>query len=192
MENPAKIKGGLTQQMRSPTSGPSAAPAWARAVAAGLRRGGIQHAVYVPDTPLSCILRLLEQDGDISLTLATREEEGIGVAAGLYLGGMRPAVLMQSSGMGNSINALSSLLIPYQIPVLLLISLRGGLGEWNVAQVPMGRALRPILDALGIPQVTPTGDHDLEQTLAMAIALAFGVRLPVAYLLPGAITASPA
>jgi sulfopyruvate decarboxylase alpha subunit len=167
-------------------------PAWVKSVAAGLMQGGIQHVVYVPDTPLSSILRRLEAEGRVPLTLATREEEGIGIAAGLHLGGQRPAVLMQSSGLGNAINALGSLLISYQIPVLLVISLRGELGEWNVAQVPMGRAVRPILDALGIQHVTPTGTQDLERTVAMAAALAFEVRLPVAYLLPPTITGAEA
>lgn len=180
------------ERMSSRPRAESPVPAWARAVVAGLTRARIQHVVYVPDAPLSSILRLLEQDGRVPLTLATREEEGMGIAAGLYLGGVRPAVLMQSSGLGNSLNALSSLLIPYQIPLLLLISLRGGLGEWNIAQVPMGRALRPILDALGVQHVTPTGSQDLEHTLAMAAASAFGLRLPVACILPNTITGAQA
>ena len=75
-------------------------------------------------------------------TLATREEEAFGIAAGLYLGGARPTVMLQSSGLGNSLNALTSLLLPYQIPVLIVISMRGDAGEWNAAQVPMGRAVR--------------------------------------------------
>ena len=77
--------------------------------------------------------------------LATREEEAFGIAAGLYLGGKRPTVMLQSSGLGNSLNALTSLLIPYRIPVLIVVSMRGDAGEWNAAQVPMGRAVRSIL-----------------------------------------------
>ena len=59
--------------------------------------------------------------------------------------------MLQSSGLGNSINALTSLLVPYQIPVLIVISMRGDAGEWNAAQVPMGRAVAPICDAIGLP-----------------------------------------
>jgi sulfopyruvate decarboxylase subunit alpha len=91
---------------------------------------------------------------DIRTTLATREEEAFGIAAGLYLGGVRPTVMLQSSGLGNSLNAVSSLLLPYDIPALVIISMRGEDDEWNPAQGPMGRAVRPIFDALGVPHVT--------------------------------------
>ena len=57
--------------------------------------------------------------------------------------------MLQSSGLGNSLNALTSLLLPYQIPVLMVVSMRGDAGEWNAAQVPMGRAVRAIFDAIG-------------------------------------------
>src|SRR5215510_667182 len=98
-------------------------PEWAAGVCAGLQAAGSRHVVYVPDNPLSHVLRIL-RDGfpDIRTTLATREEEAFGVAAGLYLGGARPAVMLQSSGLGNSLNALTSLLVPYRIPVLAVIS----------------------------------------------------------------------
>ena len=78
----------------------------------------------------------------MSTTVATREEEAFGIAAGMYLGGARPTVMLQSSGLGNSLNAITSLLIPYKIPALVIISMRGDAGEWNDAQVPMGRAVR--------------------------------------------------
>ena len=64
--------------------------------------------------------------------------------------------MLQSSGLGNSLNAITSLLLPYQIPVLTVISMRGDAGEWNAAQVPMGRAAGAILDAMGVPRQTVT------------------------------------
>ena len=118
-------------------------PAWAAGVCAGIHAAGSRHVVYVPDNPLSHVLRELDDRfRDVRTTLATREEEAFGIAAGLYLGGARPTVMLQSSGLGNSLNALTSLLLPYQIPVLIVISMRGDAGEWNAAQVPMGRAVR--------------------------------------------------
>jgi sulfopyruvate decarboxylase subunit alpha len=127
---------------------------WAAGVCAGLRAAGSRHVVYVPDNPLSHVLAVLRDDADVKTTLATREEEAFGIAAGLYVGGVRPTVMLQSSGLGNSLNALTSLLIPYEIPALIVISMRGEPGEWNPAQGPMGRAVGPILDAIGIPHVT--------------------------------------
>src|SRR5512137_296243 len=124
---------------------------WATGVSDGLWDGGCREVVYVPDNPLSHILAALERDHPaMRATLATREEEAVGIAAGLYLGGAKPALLMQSSGLGNALNAVGSLLIAFQIPVVMVISMRGDPGEWNSAQVPMGRAVRPVLDALGV------------------------------------------
>ena len=101
-------------------------PRWAASVCAGVHASGIRDLVYVPDNPLSNVLRIFErQFADVRLVLATREEEAFGIAAGLYLGGRRPAVMLQSSGLGNSLNAITSLLIPYQIPMLIVISMRG-------------------------------------------------------------------
>src|SRR5436309_15915008 len=128
---------------------------WAAGVCAGLAAAGSRHVVDVPDNPLSHVLRVLgEGFPDVRTILATREEEAFGIAAGLFLGGARPTVMLQSSGLGNSLNALTSLLLPYEIPVLIVISMRGDAGEWNEAQVPMGRAVRPICDAIGLPHVT--------------------------------------
>src|SRR5687767_6230134 len=130
-------------------------PQWAAGVCSGLHTAGSRHVIYVPDNPLSHVLRILrEQFADVRTTLATREEEAFGIAAGLYLGGVRPTVMLQSSGLGNSLNALTSLVLPYKIPMLIIISMRGDAGEWNDAQVPMGRAVRPICDAIGVPHIT--------------------------------------
>jgi sulfopyruvate decarboxylase subunit alpha len=164
--------------------------AWADAVAAGVYAAGSRHLVYVPDNPLSLVLIALgAQFPDIHTTLATREEEAFGIAAGLYLGGAKPTVMLQSSGLGNSLNAITSLLIPYQIPVLIVISMRGDAGEWNAAQVPMGRAVRPILESMGIPHVTADAAETTAETVRLVGQTAFGTRLPGACLLPRRLTA---
>src|SRR5207302_4421924 len=120
-------------------------PAWAAGVCAGIHAAGSRDVVYVPDNPLSHVLcELGEKFHDVRLVLATREEEAFGIAAGLYLGGRRPTVMLQSSGLGNPLNAITSLVLPYQIPMLILVSMRGDLGEWHSAQLPMGRSGRSI------------------------------------------------
>jgi sulfopyruvate decarboxylase subunit alpha len=163
--------------------------AWALAVCAGVHAAGSRHVVYVPDNPLSHVLRVLRADYPAVRTiLATREEEAFGIAAGLYLGGARPAVMLQSSGLGNSLNALTSLLVPYRIPMLIVISMRGDEGEWNAAQVPMGRAVRPILDAIGIPHVTAETAETTAETVRRAGHDAFNTLFPAACLLPRRLT----
>ena len=167
----------------------SDAPRWAAGVCAGVRASGIRDVVYVPDNPLSNVLRIFEREyKDIRLVLATREEEAFGIAAGLYLGGRKPAVMLQSSGLGNSLNAITSLLIPYQIPVLMVVSMRGDASEWNAAQVPMGRSLPAILDALGIWHTRVQSPDEAATTVQIAGETAFGTRLLHAVVLPRIVT----
>jgi len=167
-------------------------PTWAPPVCAGLSAAGIRHVVYVPDNPLSHLLdELARHYPGVRQTLATREEEAVGIAAGLYLGGVRTAILMQSSGLGNCTNALASLLVAYQVPVAFVMSMRGDPGEWNWAQVPLGRAIRPMLDALGVPHLTVDRAEDAESVVRATCETAFSVRLPAACLLPRRLTAPP-
>ena len=162
---------------------------WASGVCHGVYAAGSRHVVYVPDNPLSQVFRVIaESFRDVRTVIATREEEAFGIAAGLYLGGARPTVMLQSSGLGNSLNALSSLLLPYQIPVLMIVSMRGGAGEWNAAQVPMGRAVAPILDALAIPYAVASADDSADVVHRIGTT-AFGTRQTGACLLPRAVTA---
>jgi sulfopyruvate decarboxylase alpha subunit len=175
---------------REPASPPGAA-AWAHAVCAGIRAADCRWVVYVPDNPLSHVLRVLADDyPEVRTIVATREEEAFGIAAGLYLGGYRSTVMLQSSGLGNSLNALGSLLIAYRIPVLIMMSMRGGPGEWNEAQVPVGRAVPSLLDALGIEHTKAETLDRTEAAVRLAASLAFGTRTPAACLLTRALTAT--
>ena len=164
-------------------------PAWAVGVCTGVHAAGSRDVVYVPDNPLSHVLRVFEQRfRDVRLLLATREEEAFGIAAGLYLGGRLPTVMLQSSGLGNSLNAITSLLMPYQIPVLMVVSMRGDAGEWNAAQVPMGRAVGGILEALAVPYATVESADAAAETVRLAGKTAFGTRTSRAVLLPRRVT----
>jgi sulfopyruvate decarboxylase subunit alpha len=167
-------------------------PAWAVGVCAGLHSTGSRHIVYVPDNPLSHVVRILAASyADVTTMIATREEEAFGIAAGLYLGGARPTVLLQSSGLGNSLNALTSLLLPYQIPALIVVSMRGDAGEWNAAQVPMGQAVAPICAAIGIPFETAETPETTEATVRVVGNTAFGTRIPGLCRLPRRVTVPP-
>jgi sulfopyruvate decarboxylase subunit alpha len=96
--------------------------------------------------------------------------------------------MLQSSGLGNSLNAITSLLLPYRIPALIVISMRGDVGEWNEAQVPMGRAVRAICDAIGIPHATAELGESTRETVRLVAETAFGTRTPGACLLPRRVT----
>jgi sulfopyruvate decarboxylase alpha subunit len=95
-----------------------------------------------------------------------REEEGVGIAAGVVLAGKRPMILMQNSGLGNCINALMSLTTLYEMPLLILMSHRGGEGEQISAQMPMGGIAPSLLDTMKIDHKSISGSEALDSLVA--------------------------
>ena len=152
------------------------------AIYRGLKKADINFATSVPCINLQDLLHLVGDDTEIIHVPATREEEGVGLCAGAWIGGRRPALFMQNSGLGNCINALASLDFLYKIPLLMIISHRGGIGEPIVGQVPMGRLTTKLLDAMEIPRFSPSPGI-AEETVANAWKLAESVNKPVAVLL---------
>jgi sulfopyruvate decarboxylase subunit alpha len=118
----------------------------------------------------------------------TREDAALGVAAGAYLGGKRPVVVMQNSGLGVSLNALGSLHILYELPVLLLVTWRGFGGADAPEHLVMGAALPTLLELFGIPHRAPDADTVLADVDWAAEACARS-RKPVALVVkPGLFT----
>ena len=107
---------------------------WPRKIVSLLKSNDICSISFIPDSVISQILEEAEKDPFFHFTTLAREEEGIGIVTGEYLGGRYGVLMMQSAGLGNCVNALASLAIPYQIPFLMLISQRGELGEFNACQ----------------------------------------------------------
>ena len=145
---------------------------WQVTIADTLAARGVTVAAYVPDTRLDGILTRLEERS-VSLRSLTREEECVAYAVGQRIAGRLPVVLMQSSGLGNSANALATLAVPYKLGIPLVISMRGTLGEANPSQIPMGRAAIPFLSALGIQAFSLRSDRDAKQITNGVLTLAF-------------------
>lgn len=131
-------------------------------IATILKQENVTFIASVPCSLLDELIRLVETDPGFDHVPATREEEGIGICVGAYLAGRTPAIVMQNSGLGNSINAIASLANFYQIPVVILISHRGTEGEKIGAQVPMGEATTKLLDAAGIEYKTLENAEEVE------------------------------
>lgn len=114
---------------------------------------------------------------------AVREDISLGLAAGAWLGGRVPAVVMQNSGLGTSANALVSLSLLYRLPVLLLVTWRGFEGKDAPEHIVMGEITRPLLDLMRVPhRVLARGSENGD--LAWARAEALRSSRPVALLLP--------
>jgi len=156
---------------------------WSTAMAGALKTNGYNMVAYVPDEVADRLLQLLDKDGAFTMVSATREEEAVGILCGGYLGGRRGVLVIQGSGLGNSINALCGLAIGYQIPFLMVISERGRLGEFNSVQVPLGRASPKIFEALGIQAFWIDNAEEIASTVDGATKLAFGSGIPVALML---------
>ena len=153
---------------------------WWKIVHQRFQANGIGLVAHVPDAALVGLIGACEADGDIEVLQLTREEEGVGILSGAYLGGKRGALLMQSSGLGNCINALGGLPMAYRIPFIMLITPRGRLSEFNPSQVPAGRAVPKVLDALGIETVILERLEEVETVVDQAIYTAFSTSQPVA------------
>ena len=147
-----------------------------------LKREGVDFFVSVPCKLLAGQIKLLESDRDVCYLPVTREEEGFGICAGASFGGRIPCILMQDSGLGNSVNALRSLIQFFQIPVVMLMSYRGSLGEPVPAQVPMGNVVPDLLKLMQIPVLHC---HDLADLRGIGplIAHAKVAECPVAILI---------
>jgi sulfopyruvate decarboxylase subunit beta len=113
-----------------------------------LRRCGVDFLCTLPCDRVRDLIAL--SDRDFFRLPLTREEEGVGICAGASLAGRKPAMIVQSSGLGNMLNALLSLTLFYGLPLALFVSHRGVYREGIPAQVPMGWSLPAILEASGI------------------------------------------
>lgn len=153
---------------------------WAESIVQALKNWNTSLIAYVPDISIDQVTSLIDADPFFHLVSATREEEAIGIAVGAYAVRRNAAVFMQSSGFGNSVNALASLCVPYRTPIPLFINLRGGAGEFNIAQVAMGRTTRPILDLLGMVHFTLEDEYKMDLILDGALKLCHASRQPVA------------
>lgn len=153
------------------------------AVYDALKDVGIDFVVSVPCVNLSKLLNMVDDDEEIIHIPVTREEEGIGICAGAYLGGKRPAIMMQNSGLGNSINALKSLTELYEFPLLMIMSHRGTEGENICGQVPMGESTPRILEAMDFQFFKPGNPNAAYSDILTAWDLSTEEGKPVSILL---------
>jgi sulfopyruvate decarboxylase alpha subunit len=137
-----------------------------------MKARSIKTVCTIPDGGLASFLNLVKADPALRLITLTTEEEGIGIATGCWLGGERAMIAMQSSGVGNCINALG-LPAAFRAPCLMLVTMRGQWGEFNPWQVPMGQAARPALEAMAVKCFPVDRAAEVGETFAAAADIAF-------------------
>jgi sulfopyruvate decarboxylase subunit alpha len=154
-----------------------------RLVYDALKANGIRIVSALPETWLVHLIRMAEDDPDMTLVRLAKEEEGVGISAGAHLAGVKSAMLMQNHGFLASINGIVSGAQLYRIPLLMLISHRGEFGERDPWQTEGGAVTEELLRALRIPfEKLDQPDH-VARRIDKALTLAYASNKPVALLL---------
>jgi sulfopyruvate decarboxylase alpha subunit len=161
---------------------------WHETVLAGLKSNDVKLVTYVPDRVFTPLIKALHVDPFFTVFACTREEEALGIVTGAWMGGLRGAVLMQTSGFATIPNALASLVVPSQIPALIFVSERGTLGEFNLGQAMVCKTMRPVLDALGMESHTITRQDELAFIIDRSIKQAVATQAPVTFILSPLLT----
>jgi sulfopyruvate decarboxylase alpha subunit len=161
---------------------------WHEIVCDTLKRNEVPLVVYVPDNVLRPLIKAVHADSYFTAFAATREEEAVGIVAGSCMAGRRGIVLMQTSGFATLANVLASLPVAFQIPVLMMVSERGVMGEFNLGQAMVNRTMRPVLDSLAMVNHTITRLDELEFILDRSIKQAVATRAPATFILSPLLT----
>jgi sulfopyruvate decarboxylase TPP-binding subunit len=153
-----------------------------------LKDNDVRLVTYVPDNVLTPLIKGVTSDNYFMLVSATREDEAIGTMIGAYMAGLRGEVMMQTSGFALLANALASLVIPYNIPAIMVVSERGTLGEFNIGQSLVARTMRPTPDAFAIVHHTLTDEAAMPFIVDNSIRQAYSTQAPVAFVLSPLLT----
>src|SRR5580692_1306976 len=162
--------------------------AWYEIVLQTLKRNDIRLVPYVPDRVLTRLIKEIHADPFFTTFPTAREEEAVGIVSGAWMAGMKGAVLMQTSGFATLANVLASLVVPSQIPLIMFVSERGTLGEFNYGQALVCRTMRPVLESLAIETHTITRHDELEFIVDRSIKQAVATQAAVAFILSPLLT----
>lgn len=154
-----------------------------RAIYDALKACDVRIVSALPETWLVHLIRMSEDDPDMTLVRLAKEEEGVGISAGAHLAGVKSAMLMQNHGFLAAINGIVSCAQLYRIPLLMIISHRGEFGERDPWQTEGGLVTEPVLDALRIPFLRLERREEVAHRIRKAQTLAYASNRPVALLL---------
>jgi len=155
---------------------------WSELIFDKLVDAGVTLITHVPDFGNDRIVKMADAHNETRSVLLSSEQEGVALCAGADLVGEKAVLCMQSSGVGNCPNMLS-LVKGGRFPMLMIVTMRGDYGEQNPWQYPMGQAVVPVLEAMGILTISVERDDELEAAVAAAISASFSAGQGVALIL---------
>jgi sulfopyruvate decarboxylase subunit alpha len=157
----------------------------ARAAVDGLREAGIDFVSGLPDGWQRNLHELVELDGGFQYVPVCNEGVGFSVCAGAWLGGRKPALIMENSGLRVASEYIARISLGTGVPVTLLLSYRGDVGETEHWGIPHGIVVEPLLHALRIPYLVVRHWEELRQSIKRARRIAEAQLHPAAVLLSG-------
>jgi sulfopyruvate decarboxylase alpha subunit len=161
---------------------------WHQAVVKALKANEVRLVTYIPDNVLAPLIDAVHGDSWFRVLCPAREEEALGIVAGAWMAGVRGITLMQTSGFATLPNVLASLIVPYQIPALMLVSERGTLGDHQLGQAIVCRTMRPVLQTLGIEHFAIERGDDVEFIVDSMARQAYATQAPAAVILSPLLT----
>lgn len=157
------------------------------AVIRGLKRAGVSIVCYLPDSLFKELYPALDANPDLRTIPVTNEGEGAAICGGVFLSGKRAVLVMENSGLRASVEPLARMGLGAGIPVVMLMSYRGDLGENNWWAIPHGITMEPVLQALRIPYRVVREEAAIETAIADAYASAYASYYHAAVALGGSI-----
>jgi sulfopyruvate decarboxylase alpha subunit len=164
------------------------AAGWHERVVKALKANDVRLVTYIPDNVLTPLIDAVHADSYFRVLCPAREEEAAGIVAGAYMAGLRGITLMQTSGFATLPNVLASLIVPYQIPLLMMISERGTLGDHQLGQAVVCRTMRPVLETLGIEHFALERLEDVEFVVDGMVKQAYATQAPAAVIVSPLLT----
>jgi sulfopyruvate decarboxylase alpha subunit len=161
---------------------------WHQSVVKALKANDVRLVTYIPDNVLKPLIQAVHDDPYFNVICPAREEEACGIVAGAYMAGVRGVTLMQTSGFATLPNVLASMIVPYQIPLLMIISERGTLGDHQLGQAIVCRTMRPVLQTLGIEHFGIERLEDVEFVVDSMAKQAYATQAPAAMILSPLLT----
>ena len=162
-------------------------PTAVSAVLSGLKKAGVSLACYLPDSLFKPLYPALDADPDIRTIRVTNEGEGAAICGGVFLSGKRAVLVMESSGLRASIEPLARMGLGAGIPVVMLMSYRGELGENNWWAIPHGQTMEPLLGAMRIPYRVVSQEEQIERAIGDAYSWSYASYYHSAVVLGGGV-----
>jgi sulfopyruvate decarboxylase alpha subunit len=155
---------------------------WRNDVFAAVEQAKVELFCYLPDAGLDAFITRARNRLPEQAIMLTTEEEGVGIVCGNWLGGKRGVLMIQSSGVGNCINAFS-LVTNCRFPFFMLVSMRGEFGEGNPWQLPMGSTTQDVLELAGFHVYRASTPEDVVPMVTFGLRMAWRSDAAVAVLL---------